>query len=79
MRPGLMTLGDHLPNPNDGERISQQEHHRQIVDNAVLAEELGFDSIWLGEHHFCDYILSSPPVVLAAIAMMGAKLRAVLL
>ncbi|MBW1886139.1 MAG: LLM class flavin-dependent oxidoreductase [Deltaproteobacteria bacterium] len=75
MRPGLMTLGDHLPNPNDGERISQQEHHRQIVDNAVLAEELGFDSIWLGEHHFCDYILSSPPVVLAAIAERTERLR----
>ena len=34
----------------------------------VLAEQVGFDSVWRGEHHFCDYILSAPPVVLAAIA-----------
>jgi alkanesulfonate monooxygenase SsuD/methylene tetrahydromethanopterin reductase-like flavin-dependent oxidoreductase (luciferase family) len=42
---------------------------------AVRAEGLGFDSVWLGEHHLCDYILSAPPVVLAAIAERTTKLR----
>ena len=75
MRVGLMILGDHLPDPHSGERISQGEHHRRIVDQAALAEDLGFDSVWLGEHHFCDYILSSPAVVLAAIAERTERLR----
>lgn len=41
----------------------------------MRGEALGFDSVWLGEHHLCDYILSSPPVVLAAIAERTTRLR----
>ena len=41
----------------------------------MRAEQAGFSSVWVGEHHFCDYILSSPPVVLAAIAERTRNLR----
>ena len=75
MRAGLLILGDHLPNPHTGVKSTSAERHRQIVDLAVRAEALGFDSVWLGEHHLCDYVLSSPPVVLAAIAARTARLR----
>jgi alkanesulfonate monooxygenase SsuD/methylene tetrahydromethanopterin reductase-like flavin-dependent oxidoreductase (luciferase family) len=36
------------------------------VEQMVLSEELGFDSVWLTEHHFADYGVSSAPAVLAA-------------
>jgi len=36
------------------------------VEQMVLSERLGFDSIWLTEHHYSDYGLSSAPSVLAA-------------
>src|SRR3982074_1948562 len=36
------------------------------VDQMVLAEALGFDSVWLTEHHYADYGLSSAPSVLLA-------------
>ena len=36
------------------------------VNQMVLAEELGFDSVWLTEHHYADYGLSSAPSVLLA-------------
>jgi alkanesulfonate monooxygenase SsuD/methylene tetrahydromethanopterin reductase-like flavin-dependent oxidoreductase (luciferase family) len=75
MREGLLILGDHLPNPHTGVKTTPAERHRQIVDISVRAEALGFDSVWLGEHHLCDYILSSPPVVLAAIAARTTRLR----
>ena len=39
---------------------------REEVDQMVLSEELGFDSIWLTEHHYSDYGLSSAPSVLVA-------------
>ncbi len=39
------------------------------VDQMVLSEELGFDSIWLTEHHYSDYGLSSAPSLLAATVM----------
>jgi alkanesulfonate monooxygenase SsuD/methylene tetrahydromethanopterin reductase-like flavin-dependent oxidoreductase (luciferase family) len=35
-------------------------------DQMVLSEHLGFDSVWLTEHHFSDYGLSAAPSVLAA-------------
>jgi alkanesulfonate monooxygenase SsuD/methylene tetrahydromethanopterin reductase-like flavin-dependent oxidoreductase (luciferase family) len=75
MREGLLILGDHLPNPHDGAKTTAAARHRQIVETAVRAELLGFDSVWLGEHHLCDYVLSSPPVVLAAIAAQTSRLR----
>ena len=72
---GLLTLGDHLTDPVTGVRQTQAERHRRLVDQAVLAEQVGFTSVHLGEHHFCDYILSAPPVVLAAIGERTSTLR----
>jgi len=37
---------------------------REELDNLVLAEELGFDSVWITEHHFSDYSLSNDPLQL---------------
>jgi alkanesulfonate monooxygenase SsuD/methylene tetrahydromethanopterin reductase-like flavin-dependent oxidoreductase (luciferase family) len=46
------------------------------VDQMVLAEELGFDSIWLTEHHYADYGLSSAPsVLLATVAARTTRIR----
>lgn len=72
---GLLTLGDHLSDPVTGQRRTQAERHRSLVEQAVLAEQAGFRSVHLGEHHFCDYILSAPPVVLAAVAERTSTLR----
>jgi alkanesulfonate monooxygenase SsuD/methylene tetrahydromethanopterin reductase-like flavin-dependent oxidoreductase (luciferase family) len=72
---GLLSLGDCLPDPHTGVAQTAAQRHRSIVESAVQAEALGFGSVWLGEHHGCDYILSSPPVVLAAIAERTRSLR----
>lgn len=70
-----MTLGDWLADPVTGLRRSEAERHRSIVDQAVAAEAAGFVSVHLGEHHFSEYILSSPTVVLAAIAERTTTMR----
>src|SRR3546814_5539897 len=36
---------------------------REEVDNLVMAEELGFDSVWITEHHFTDYSMSNDPEI----------------
>jgi alkanesulfonate monooxygenase SsuD/methylene tetrahydromethanopterin reductase-like flavin-dependent oxidoreductase (luciferase family) len=72
---GLMTLGDLLPHPTTGRVVSEAERHRSLVDQAVLAERLGFTAVHLGEHHFSDYMLSAPPVVLAAIGERTTDLK----
>lgn len=75
MRIGWATMGDHLPDPVTGVLLTQAERHRMVVDAAVRAEEAGFVSASVGEHHFCSYIISSPPVVLAAMAERTSTLR----
>lgn len=75
MQLGLMSLGDVLADPLTGLAMTEVERHRSIVTQATLAEELGFSAVHLGEHHFSDYQLSSPPVVLAAIAEHTTNLR----
>ncbi len=72
---GLLTLGDLIADPVTGARRTHAERHRNLVEQAVAAEAVGFTSVHLGEHHFCDYILSAPPVVLAAIAERTTTLR----
>ncbi|GAA5046981.1 hypothetical protein GCM10023208_02940 [Erythrobacter westpacificensis] len=37
---------------------------RQEVDLLVMAEDLGFDSVWITEHHFSDYSMSNDPLQL---------------
>ena len=75
MQIGLMTLGDLLPHPVTGNRANERARHRSFVAQAVLAEAVGFTSVHLGEHHFSDYMLSSPPVVLSAIGERTTTLR----
>ena len=72
---GLLSLGDLITDPITGVRRTHGQRHRNLVEQAVVAEATGFSSVHLGEHHFCDYILSSPPVVLAAIAERTSTLR----
>nr|WP_269809762.1 LLM class flavin-dependent oxidoreductase [Kineosporia rhizophila] len=48
---------------------------REIVRYAVLADELGLDVFGLGEHHGEDFAVSSPAVVLAAVAQGTRRIR----
>ncbi|MFB4290948.1 LLM class flavin-dependent oxidoreductase [Nonomuraea sp. ATR24] len=54
---------------------SPTERLREVVENAVLAEQLGFDGFGVGERHERPFLSSSPPVVLANIAARTATIR----
>jgi alkanesulfonate monooxygenase SsuD/methylene tetrahydromethanopterin reductase-like flavin-dependent oxidoreductase (luciferase family) len=71
----LVSLGDHLADPYTGRRTTQTEKIRLVIDHAIAGESAGFDAVMLGEHHYCDYILSSPQVVLGAIAARTTTMR----
>jgi probable LLM family oxidoreductase len=64
---GLDTFGD-VPQDDTGKPLSYAQAIRQVVDEAVLADDLGIDVIALGEHHRPEYSVSTPETVLAGIA-----------
>ncbi len=49
-----------------------RERFREVVDAALVAEELGFDGVGVGERHERPFLSSSPPVVLSHIAALTA-------
>jgi probable LLM family oxidoreductase len=71
---GLDTFGD-VPDDDSGVPISQAAAIRQVIDEAVLADELGIDVIALGEHHRPEYSISTPETVLAAIAARTSRIK----
>ena len=74
MEAAIMSLGDNIAHPLTGIQLTEGERHRQLVEQAVWAAEAGFDAVHIGEHHFNEYILSAPPVVLAAICERAPNL-----
>lgn len=64
---GLDTFGD-VSVDRDGTPVHHAQVIRDVVEQAVLADQLGIDAITLGEHHRDDFAISSPEVILAAIA-----------
>jgi probable LLM family oxidoreductase len=64
---GLDTFGD-VTVGLDGGLLSHAQVIRNVIDEAVLADELGVDAFGVGEHHRPDFAVSAPEVVLAAIA-----------
>src|SRR3989449_9870481 len=53
--------------------LAHPEVVRREIEQMAWTEELGFDSIWLTEHHFIEYGLSVSPAVLAAAAAMRTR------
>ena len=64
---GLDTFGDVVVD-SDGRPVTQAQALRNVVDEGVLADQVGVDCFGVGEHHRPDFAVSAPEVVLAAIA-----------
>jgi probable LLM family oxidoreductase len=71
---GVDTFGDVTAGAN-GELLPHAQVIRNVVDEAVLADEVGVDFFGLGEHHRADFAVSAPEVVLAAIAGRTKRIR----
>lgn len=59
-----------------GTSTPRHEHYRRTLERICEAERLGFDSVWLTEHHFfTDGYLPQPLTFAAAIAARTSKIR----
>jgi len=70
---GYFTLSDN--NYPDNPRTAS-DFVREIHRQAILAEELGFNSAWIGEHHFDSLgVNSRPDLVLTSVAAQTERIR----
>ncbi|MEH3088896.1 MAG: LLM class flavin-dependent oxidoreductase [Microbacterium arborescens] len=70
----LDTFGD-VTRGADGELLSDAQTIRNVVDQAVLADEVGLSFFGVGEHHRREFAVSSPEIVLAAAAARTRDIR----
>ncbi len=71
---GLDTFGD-ITAGSDGRLLPHAQVIRDVIDEGVLADEVGVDAFGVGEHHRPDFAVSAPEVVLAAIAGRSKRIR----
>jgi len=73
MKFGYFTLSDNNYRDN---RRTPNDFVQQIVAEAIHAEELGFHSAWVGEHHFSSLgVNSAPELVLTYVAAKTQRIR----
>jgi probable LLM family oxidoreductase len=58
-----------------GARIAPELRMRDLLDEIALADEVGLDSVGIGEHHREEFLDSAPAVILAAAAARTKKIR----
>lgn len=75
MEIGISTFVETTPDVKTGEVISHAERLREVVEEIVLADQVGLDVFGVGEHHRKDYAASSPAVLLAAAAPQTKRIR----
>lgn len=75
MELGISTFVETTPDIKTGKVISHAERLREVVEEIVLADQVGLDVFGVGEHHRQDYAASSPAVVLAAAASQTKRIR----
>jgi len=71
---GTDTFGDVTSGP-DGSPLPYDAVLRNVVEEGVLADQVGLDVIGIGEHHRADFAVSAPEIVLAAIAARTSNIR----
>lgn len=70
---GLDTFGD-LTVDENGQKQSAAQAIRNVVEQAVLADQLGLNHFNIGEHHRDDYAVSAPDTILAGIATVTKQI-----
>lgn len=75
MQIGLYSLSDLSTFGTQGQRVDAHTRIKETIAAAKLAEQAGIDIFGVGEHHRLDFAVSTPTVVLAAIAASTSTIR----
>lgn len=75
MELGIGMFGDVYFDPTTGHKGNVQQRLKDVIEQGVLADEVGLDVIELGEHHRPDYVISNPEITLAALASRTQRIK----
>lgn len=75
MEIGITSFVETKPDVYSGEVISHAQRLREVVEEIILADQVGLDVFGVGEHHRKDYAASSPAMVLSAAAPQTKNIR----
>ncbi|HEY1700214.1 MAG TPA: LLM class flavin-dependent oxidoreductase [Trebonia sp.] len=65
---GIYHFGELSPNPFTGKTTTPGTRLRELIEQAKVTDEAGLDVFSVGEHHRRDFTVSSPAIVLTAMA-----------
>ena len=73
MKYSIFSVQDHYP--THGSRTVAQLY-QQVLGNAMLGEQLGYEGFFVAEHHFHEYgVVPNPTLMLSAIAQRTQRLK----
>ena len=75
MELGISTFVELTPDPITGKTITPYQRFQNLMEEVVLADQLGLDVFAIGEHHRPDFLVSSPATVLAAAAVKTKNIK----
>ena len=75
MELGISSFGEVAPAHVAGGDRAAAQRMQELVALGRMADEAGLDVVAIGEHHRADYLVSTPEMVLAAIAAVTKKVR----
>jgi alkanesulfonate monooxygenase SsuD/methylene tetrahydromethanopterin reductase-like flavin-dependent oxidoreductase (luciferase family) len=72
MKFGIFSVVDHYPDELDR---TTDRFYAELLEQAQAADELGFESFWVAEHHFHEYgAVPRPSILLAAAAQRTQRI-----
>ncbi len=75
MELGLFSFGDYSPELFGDHPVSPAQRLTNLIEEIVLADQVGLNFFGVGEHHRPDFLVSAPAIVLAAAAALTKNIR----
>lgn len=72
---GITTFAEVMPDPKTGQTLSYEKRLNNLIEEIVLADQVGLDYFGVGEHHRKDFATSHPAIVLAAAASLTQRIK----
>ena len=72
---GIYSFAETTVDPATGQRAGTAQRLRDLLEEIVLADQVGLDVYGVGEHHRPDFAVATPAVVLGAAAARTQRIR----